>query len=578
MYSFTLNNQIYINSNKGVVKLFKKITISLFLLFFLIFQVIVTTNIAHASTNQDLAFDTTVTGNITMDNKQDTYKIILSKAGKININMVSSISQVSVNLKDTDGNETLADCPSYENDQTPKPWTNSVDLEAGTYYFNVSQYGSSTGKYTLQVNFTASNGNDVEPNNGTLTAQPITLNSNPITGYISWNDDKDMYKIVLPRAGKIDINMISSISQLVVKLTDTAGKEVLSAYPSCENDQTSTTCTNSVDLEAGTYYFNVSKYTSGTGKYTLGVNFTASGGDDVEPNNGTLTAQPITLNSAPVAGFISWNDDQDTYKIVLAKAAKININMISLISDAHVNLTDANGNIILSEFPSCENDQTPKIWTDSVDLEAGNYYFNVLKESLYSSSTGKYTIGVTAVGQPISPITTVSTVPTAVGAIEITNNLVRTPDIVTLNNSMFTSGDIVTLYADDNSGKTIGLGTVDLTQDKTIITTSEQLAQAGGYVYVTVKGVDKTESPRLRVSFSKEISNNSTDFNSMANGTIVIGNKVFTLAYANDSANAEIINSAIVAGGSIYVKNFSGDWINNLTGQIIEASTIPSMV
>ncbi|MBW9173597.1 hypothetical protein K2F43_20640 [Clostridium estertheticum] len=537
-----------------------------------------TTNIAHASTNQDLAFDTTVTGNITMDNKQDTYKIILSKAGKININMVSSISQVSVNLKDTDGNETLADCPSYENDQTPKPWTNSVDLEAGTYYFNVSQYGSSTGKYTLQVNFTASNGNDVEPNNGTLTAQPITLNSNPITGYISWNDDKDMYKIVLPRAGKIDINMISSISQLVVKLTDTAGKEVLSAYPSCENDQTSTTCTNSVDLEAGTYYFNVSKYTSGTGKYTLGVNFTASGGDDVEPNNGTLTAQPITLNSAPVAGFISWNDDQDTYKIVLAKAAKININMISLISDAHVNLTDANGNIILSEFPSCENDQTPKIWTDSVDLEAGNYYFNVLKESLYSSSTGKYTIGVTAVGQPISPITTVSTVPTAVGAIEITNNLVRTPDIVTLNNSMFTSGDIVTLYADDNSGKTIGLGTVDLTQDKTIITTSEQLAQAGGYVYVTVKGVDKTESPRLRVSFSKEISNNSTDFNSMANGTIVIGNKVFTLAYANDSANAEIINSAIVAGGSIYVKNFSGDWINNLTGQIIEASTIPSMV
>ncbi|MCB2306068.1 hypothetical protein LL127_09260 [Clostridium estertheticum] len=547
-------------------------------MFFLIFQVIVPTNIAHASTNQDLAFDTTVTGNITMDNKQDTYKIILSKAGKININMISSISQVSVNLKDTDGNETLADCPSYENDQTPKPWTNSVDLEAGTYYFNVSQYGSSTGKYTLEVNFTASNGNDVEPNNGTLTAQPITLNSNPITGYISWNDDKDMYKIVLPKTGKIDINMISSISQLVVKLTDTAGKEVLSAYPSCENDQTSTTCTNSVDLEAGTYYFNVSKYTSGTGKYTLGVNFTASGGDDVEPNNGTLTAQPITLNSAPVAGFISWNDDQDTYKIVLAKAGKININMISLISDAHVNLTDANGNIILSEFPSCENDQTPKIWTDSVDLEAGNYYFNVLKESLYSSSTGKYTIGVTAVGQPISPITTVSTVPTAVGAIEITNNLVRTPDIVTLNNSMFTSGDIVTLYADDNSGKTIGLGTVDLTQDKTIITTSEQLAQAGGYVYVTVKGVDKTESPRLRVSFSKEISNNSTDFNSMANGTIVIGNKVFTLAYANDSANAEIINSAIVAGGSIYVKNFSGDWINNLTGQIIEASTIPSMV
>ena len=60
----------------------------------------------------------------------------------------------------------------------------------------------------------------------------------------------------------------------------------------------------------------------------------------------------------------------------------------------------------------------------------------------------------------------------------------------------------------------------------------------------------------------------------MANGTIVIGNNVFTLEYANDSANAEKINSAIVSGGVIYVKNFSGDWIDNLTGKTVTSSNM----
>ena len=115
-----------------MVKLYKKITTSLFLLFIFILQVLIPTNIAHASTNQNLIFGTTVTGSITSDNDQDAYKIVLTKAGKIDINMISSISYVNVNLKDTDGNQIFSDYPSCENDQTPKTYSNSVDLEVGT--------------------------------------------------------------------------------------------------------------------------------------------------------------------------------------------------------------------------------------------------------------------------------------------------------------------------------------------------------------------------------------------------------------------------------------------------------------
>ncbi|MBW9172495.1 Ig-like domain-containing protein [Clostridium estertheticum] len=64
-------------------------------------------------------------------------------------------------------------------------------------------------------------------------------------------------------------------------------------------------------------------------------------------------------------------------------------------------------------------------------------------------------------------------------------------------------------------------------------------------------------------------------FATMANGSVVIGSKSFDLAYANDPTNAAVIADAIVAGGAIYVKDFSGNWIDNTTGKIVDASIIP---
>ncbi|MBW9157016.1 hypothetical protein [Clostridium tagluense] len=66
-------------------------------------------------------------------------------------------------------------------------------------------------------------------------------------------------------------------------------------------------------------------------------------------------------------------------------------------------------------------------------------------------------------------------------------------------------------------------------------------------------------------------------FAAMSNGTVVIGNKAFDLAYANDAKNLTEITNAMVAGGAIYVKNFDGNWINNLTGTTVAASVIPAV-
>ncbi|MBU3102265.1 WG repeat-containing protein, partial [Clostridium sp. DSM 17811] len=63
-------------------------------------------------------------------------------------------------------------------------------------------------------------------------------------------------------------------------------------------------------------------------------------------------------------------------------------------------------------------------------------------------------------------------------------------------------------------------------------------------------------------------------FATTANGSVVIGSKSFDLAYANDTKNLTEITNAIVEGGAIYVKDFSGNWIDNNTGNTVDASVV----
>ena len=69
-----------------------------------------------------------------------------------------------------------------------------------------------------------------------------------------------------------------------------------------------------------------------------------------------------------------------------------------------------------------------------------------------------------------------------------------------------------------------------------------------------------------------------TTFASMGNGSVVIGTQATSLDYANDPANTSEINKEIVSGGAIYVKDFQGNWIDNITGKTVNASIIPAVV
>ncbi|MED4535620.1 Ig-like domain-containing protein, partial [Heyndrickxia coagulans] len=370
------------------MKVIKK-TIYLVLAIALILPALVLqTGHASASTTQTLNFNTTVTNTISNKNAEQVYKITLPSAGTVKVNLNSYIEAVILDLTDENGESVWG----YSRDiydgsaSTPKQWSDQADLEAGIYYIKISQSSYHTGKYDLKVGFNTAGNNETEPNNGTSQAQPITLNTKKINGFLSLNDDTDCYKFILKQAGTIDVHVDSNIYDASLDLLDESGNDVWGdedIYGG--SSQTPKQWSKSVDLEAGTYYIKISNSSGYTGKYNLYVNYTPAGNNEVEPNNGTSQAQELS-NGQKVTGFLSWSDDTDVYKVNLPKAGNLKIRLDSSIDWAYVDLIDANGNNIWDEESVYDGTkETPKQWMKDADLEAGTYYIKI-----HSPETGTY--------------------------------------------------------------------------------------------------------------------------------------------------------------------------------------------
>ncbi|MBU3102249.1 hypothetical protein KPL44_23710 [Clostridium sp. DSM 17811] len=75
-------------------------------------------------------------------------------------------------------------------------------------------------------------------------------------------------------------------------------------------------------------------------------------------------------------------------------------------------------------------------------------------------------------------------------------------------------------------------------------------------------------------SFSTSAVVPSATLASIVNGSVIINTHVFTLEYANTSSNRSEIVDALIKGNEIYVKDFDGNWIDNLTGVKVDVSII----
>ncbi|MED4963764.1 Ig-like domain-containing protein [Heyndrickxia coagulans] len=398
------------------MKVIKK-TIYLVLAISLILPALVLqTGHASASTTQTLNFNTTVTNTISNKNAEQVYKITLPSAGTVKVNLNSYIEAVILDLTDENGESVWG----YSRDiydgsaSTPKQWSDQADLEAGIYYIKISQSSDYTGKYDLKVGFNTAGNNETEPNNGTSQAQPITLNTQKINGFLSLNDDTDCYKFILKQAGTIDVHVDSNIYDASLNLLDESGNDVWGRDEAIYggSSQTPEQWSKSVDLEAGTYYIKISNYYSGdTGKYNLYVNYTPAGNNESEPNNVTTQAQQISLNTQKITGFLSESDDTDCYKFTLPKAVKVTMNVDSSMERVDLHLTNSEGTALWDDYIYDGSIETPKQWNKSKSLPAGTYYLKISSDF----NTGKYVLSVNAPLHPSAPsINTVSTNSTSV--------------------------------------------------------------------------------------------------------------------------------------------------------------------
>lgn len=370
----------------------KKLPLSLILSLLLVLNLFPGSR-AAADSSQELTFQSKVTGSITSDrNEMDLYTFVVPAAGRVNVEVFSQIKEVLFYVMASDGTTELSgEDLYYGSESEPKKWDEWLDLEAGTYYIKVKQYGSNTGSYSLELTHTPAGNNDMEPNDSTAAPQTMDLKGTVQKGFISESDAVDVYRLDVPSAGRVDLEAFSYIKEVMLYVLDGDGTTEIAGedlYYGSQDEPKK--WTRSFDLEAGTYYFKVKKYGTNTGKYTVKAMYTPVNGNDLEPNNNIEQPQLLQMNSTVQTGYISESDDTDVYKLQVPQAGQVDLEAFSQIKEVLIYVLDQDGTNEISGADLYYGSlQEPKKWNGSFDLEAGTYYVKVKK---YSSNTGKYTL------------------------------------------------------------------------------------------------------------------------------------------------------------------------------------------
>lgn len=335
-----------------------------------------------------------VTGQITDTHKVFTYKVTLPKRGTLSIDLKSWVdSIVDYRLLDDQGTE-IEDASLNGDALTPGREFMTKHFEAGVYYVEISQWSDGyNGKFELTNSFSEVSTDDREPNNGTSIAQPLTIGKK-VRGYISVQDEKDVYRIVLPKAGTLSLDWISNISGTAELYLRNEQNQVIRHERMSSTVESSNRYKEPIDLEPGTYYIEIEDWNAphNTGKYELLATFLSANNRELEPNNGTTQAMQLDFYK-PLNGFLSWSDTQDYYKVRLPKASTLTIDMNSFVQGiAEVEVYDENYKRLMYEYVY-GSVSSPGKAVESLKLKSGTYYVAV-KAWDAKSSTGKYSLEI----------------------------------------------------------------------------------------------------------------------------------------------------------------------------------------
>lgn len=311
----------------------------------------------------------------------------LSSAGCIRLHYTSDMSQSIVSLLSSSGDEVWKEYPKEGTT------TYEIDLTKGTYTLKVKGRLNSEsywGDFNWNMDFESANESFAETNN-TITDASKPLFGQRVYGQLACNDENDIYKYVLPSAGRIALTFNSEISSQEIYFEDASGEKVWGTqYP-----KEGSTVYN-IDLTKGTYYLNVEKRNLNdeyNGNYNYLASFSSAGESFAEPNNSPTYASAPLLGST-VNGQIASNDEEDVYKYVFSSDKKLTLQMNNTMQ-VRVYLTDASGDRVWGS-------ETPKAGSTAYEIEvsAGTYYLYVEQ---YGSYTGTYSFALSEYVAPRQP-------------------------------------------------------------------------------------------------------------------------------------------------------------------------------
>ena len=371
-----------------------KLISSLIVMFVMISTVV---NVNAAESRYTLPMQGQVNGEIIKGDEEQIYELELTEAGRITIDLNSSIdSDGKFQFKDSQNNLIFQ---TYIEGDSKNPGRAGYvrDLENGTYRLTVSNdnTGGALGKYFIKTIFKAAATDDVEPNNGTAEAQKLTFGKKT-RGYLSTQDTVDVYGVQLTKAGTLTVDLSSYVDgYTMIQLIDEYNTQVYGTYIEGTSKNPVKFFRN-VNLEPGQYYLRVYDESSNddTGVYEVKATFVSAMNTEVEPNNGTVEAKAFPFYKTQT-GFLSWNDQIDVYKISIPKTSKVGIDMTSYVEDyATVTLFDANNNKLMGQYVY-GSAKMPGRYKEFITLTRGTYYLSV-RDDYGTDDTGKYKLKVTS--------------------------------------------------------------------------------------------------------------------------------------------------------------------------------------
>jgi hypothetical protein len=319
-----------------------------------------------------------ITGELSSTDAEDWFSVTLQEAGALTAIVDPTAGlEYRVTILDTDGATNLYG--SNPNTTQDSAWRK--DLDAGTYFIRMERW-SGQGGYTLNTVFEPIGYEDsFESNNSYQQAAPIAADTT-VTGYIGYRnhgviDTEDWFAVTLQEAGAFSA-MVDPTADLEFRITilDTDGATNL--YGS--NPNTTQDSAWRKDLDAGTYFIRIEKW-SGQGGYTLNTVFEPIGYEDsFEPNDSFAEAASIAADTT-LTGYVGYinhgvYDTEDWFSVTLQEAGALTAIVDPTAGlEYRVTIYDTDGTTSL--YYNNPNTTQDSAWIKNLD--AGTYFVRILR-------------------------------------------------------------------------------------------------------------------------------------------------------------------------------------------------------